>query len=50
VSETATGPNGAITTQAALKVNEGLGAAEKVAVEVVKGVYHIRGWGIAHSM
>ena len=48
--ETATGPNGVVTTRAALKVNAGLGAAEKVVDQVIDGVYHIRGWGIAHSI
>jgi alkyl sulfatase BDS1-like metallo-beta-lactamase superfamily hydrolase len=59
-NETATGPNGAITTRVALDVNRRGGLdqsaggtanpADKTVEEVVKGVYHIRGWGIAHSI
>ena len=49
-NETATGPNGAITTRTALTVNERLGATEsKIAERVTDGVYALRGWGLAHS-
>jgi alkyl sulfatase BDS1-like metallo-beta-lactamase superfamily hydrolase len=48
--ETVTAPNGAITTQDALNVNKLLGAHEKVVHEITEGVYHIRGWGIAHTI
>jgi alkyl sulfatase BDS1-like metallo-beta-lactamase superfamily hydrolase len=48
--ETVTGPNGAVTTRVALKVNAGLGVPEqKTAEAVLPGVYALRGWGIAHS-
>lgn len=50
INKTAIGPNGAITTQAAIDVNKGMGASEKIADQVIEGVYHIRGWGIAHSI
>ena len=49
-NETVTAPNGAITTQDALNVNKRSGVDEKVAEELAKGVYHIRGWGIAHTI
>ncbi len=49
-NETVTAPNGAITVQDALSVNKLLGADEKVVDEIGKGVYHIRGWGIAHTI
>jgi len=50
VTETVTGPNGAITTPTALSVNPRLGATEaKIAEPVAEGVYALRGWGIAHS-
>lgn len=49
-NETVTAPNGAITVQDALSVNKLLGAEEKVVDEIGKGVYHIRGWGIAHTI
>lgn len=49
-NETVTAPNGAITVQDALNVNKLLGAHEKVVEEITKGVYHIRGWGIAHTI
>jgi alkyl sulfatase BDS1-like metallo-beta-lactamase superfamily hydrolase len=48
--ETVTAPNGAITVQDALNVNKLMGAHKKVVDEITKGVYHIRGWGIAHSI
>ena len=48
--DTVTAPNGAITTQDALEVNKLLGATEKLVEEITEGVYHIRGWGIAHSI
>jgi len=48
--ETVTAPNGAVTVQDALNVNKLLGAHEKVVDELTKGVYHIRGWGIGHTI
>jgi alkyl sulfatase BDS1-like metallo-beta-lactamase superfamily hydrolase len=50
VSKTVKGPNGAITVPDALRVNELAGAHEKVVAELTDGVYHIRGWGIAHTI
>ena len=50
IDKTVTAPNGAITVQDALNVNKLLGAHEKVVDEITKGVYHIRGWGIAHTI
>ena len=48
--ETVTGPNGVVTTRLALEVDRRMGVPdEKVAEEVVPGVYALRGWGIAHS-
>jgi alkyl sulfatase BDS1-like metallo-beta-lactamase superfamily hydrolase len=49
-NETVTAPSGAITVQDALNVNKLLGADEKVVDEITEGVYHIRGWGIAHTI
>jgi len=49
-NETVTGPNGAITVQDALDVDQRSGVDEKVAEELAKGVYHIRGWGLAHTI
>jgi alkyl sulfatase BDS1-like metallo-beta-lactamase superfamily hydrolase len=49
-TETATGPNGAISTRTALGADERLGVTEaKTAEQVAPGVYALRGWGIAHS-
>jgi len=49
-SETATGPNGAVTTRAALLGNEKWGIGDTKRVErVTDGVYAMRGWGIASS-
>lgn len=49
-SETAVGPNGAITTPAALLANEKWGIGDTKRVEqVTDGVYAMRGWGIASS-
>jgi len=49
-SETAVGPNGAITTETALSVNARMGITDaKVAERVAAGVYALRGWGIANS-
>ncbi|MCJ7528989.1 MAG: MBL fold metallo-hydrolase [Methyloceanibacter sp.] len=48
--ETATAPNGAITTQAAIDANERFGATEKMALKVADGVYLLSGWGLGHSM
>ena len=50
IEETVTAPNGAVTVQDALNVNKLLGAHEKVVDELTEGVYHIRGWGIAHTI
>lgn len=49
-NDTVTAPNGAITTQDALKVDKLFGANEKVVDEVTEGVYQIRGWGLAHTI
>jgi alkyl sulfatase BDS1-like metallo-beta-lactamase superfamily hydrolase len=49
-SETAVGPNGAVTTQAALRANDKWGIGDTKRVEqVTDGVYAMRGWGIASS-
>ena len=48
--ETVTAPNGAVTVEDALTVNKLMGADKKVADEITRGVYHIRGWGIAHTI
>ena len=50
VEATVTGPNGAVTTRAALNANIKLGALEKSAVEVAPGVWLLSGWGLGHSM
>ena len=49
-SETVVGPNGAVTTDAALLANDkwGIGDAKRVE-RVTDGVYAMRGWGIASS-
>jgi len=48
--ETVTGPNGAVTTRTALEANARWGiTTDKLAEEVVKGLYALRGWGIASS-
>jgi alkyl sulfatase BDS1-like metallo-beta-lactamase superfamily hydrolase len=48
--ETVTGPNGVVTTAVALGANAKMGVPdEKIAEEVVPGVFALRGWGIAHS-
>jgi alkyl sulfatase BDS1-like metallo-beta-lactamase superfamily hydrolase len=48
--KTVTAPNGAVTTADALAVNKRMGAEQKIVDEMIRGVYHIRGWGIAHSI
>jgi len=48
--DTVIGPNGAVTVADALAVSQLMGAEKKVAHEITKGVYHIRGWGIAHTI
>ena len=49
-SETVVGPNGAVTTRAALLANENWGLGDTKHVErVIDGVYAMRGWGIASS-
>ncbi len=49
-SVTAVGPNGAITTPAALLANEKWGIGDKKRIErVTDGVYAMRGWGIGTS-
>ena len=50
VDKTVTMPNGAVTTEQATAVNQMMGADTKVVQEMTEGVYHIRGWGIAHSI
>jgi len=49
-SETIVGPNGAVTTRAALLANEkwGIGSTKRVE-RVTDGVYAMRGWGLASS-
>ena len=49
-SETVVGPNGAVTTRAALLANDKWGIGDTKRVErVTDGVYAMRGWGIASS-
>ena len=48
--KTVTAPNGAVTTADALAINKIMGADKKEVDEIAKGVYHIRGWGIAHTI
>jgi alkyl sulfatase BDS1-like metallo-beta-lactamase superfamily hydrolase len=48
--ETVTAPTGAVTVQDALNANELMGAQRKVVDEITEGVYHIRGWGLAHTI
>ena len=49
-SETAVGPNGAVTTRAALLANDKWGIGDTKRVErVTDGVYAMRGWGIGTS-
>ena len=48
--ETIIGPNGAVTVADAVVVSQLMGAEEKVVHEITEGVYHIRGWGIAHTI
>jgi alkyl sulfatase BDS1-like metallo-beta-lactamase superfamily hydrolase len=48
--KTVTAPNGAVTTADALAVNKRMGGEQKIVDEMTKGVYHIRGWGLAHSI
>jgi len=49
-SETVVGPNGAVTTRAALLANDkwGIGNAKRVE-RVTEGVYAMRGWGLGSS-
>ena len=49
-TETVTGPNGVVTTQAALRANEiwGIGAPKRVE-HVTDGVYAFRGWSLGNS-
>jgi alkyl sulfatase BDS1-like metallo-beta-lactamase superfamily hydrolase len=49
-SETVVGPNGAVTTRAAVLANEkwGIGAPKRVE-QVTEGVYAMRGWGLGSS-
>jgi alkyl sulfatase BDS1-like metallo-beta-lactamase superfamily hydrolase len=48
--ETAVGPKGSVTTPTSLTVNPRMGVTEaKIAEPVAKGVYALRGWGIASS-
>ena len=48
--ETILAPNGAVTVADAVKVSQLMGVEEKIAHEITKGVYHIRGWGIANTI
>jgi len=48
--ETETAPNGAISVADALTVNKLMGAEKKIVHEITDGVYHIRGWGLAHTI
>ena len=48
--KTVTAPNGAVTVKDALTVNKLMGAHKKVVDEITNGAYHIRGWGIAHTI
>jgi alkyl sulfatase BDS1-like metallo-beta-lactamase superfamily hydrolase len=49
-SETVVGPNGAVTTAAALSANDKWGIGNTKRVErVTDGVYALRGWGLASS-
>jgi alkyl sulfatase BDS1-like metallo-beta-lactamase superfamily hydrolase len=49
-NETVVGPNGAVTTQAALLANDKWGIGNTKLVErVTDGVYAMRGWGISSS-
>ena len=50
VEKTVIAPNGAVTVEGALAVNQLMGGDKKVAHEITNGVYHIRGWGIAHTI
>lgn len=50
VDKTVTAPNGAVTTEDAVGVNQLMGSDKKVVDEITNGVYHIRGWGIAHTI
>ena len=50
LEKTVIGPKGEVTVQGALEVNKLLGAEKKLVDEITPGVYHIRGWGIAHSI
>ena len=49
-SETVTGPNGAVTTRAALLANDkwGIGNTKRIE-QVTDGVYAMRGWGLGSS-
>jgi alkyl sulfatase BDS1-like metallo-beta-lactamase superfamily hydrolase len=48
-SETATGPNGSVTTAEALAVNRRMGVEAKAVSQLSPGVYALAGWGIAIS-
>lgn len=51
VTETVTGPNGAVTTQVALEANAKWGITEPTAAsEVAPGVYVMSGWALGQSM
>ncbi len=49
-TDTILAPNGAVTVMHALNANRSLGAESKTVEEMTDGVYHIRGWGIAHTI
>lgn len=48
--KTVVGPKGEVTVKDALRVNALWGFDKKVVDEITPGVYHIRGWGIAHTI
>lgn len=48
--ETVVGPNGEVTAKETLEVNALWGVDKKVVDEISPGVFHIRGWGIAHTI
>jgi alkyl sulfatase BDS1-like metallo-beta-lactamase superfamily hydrolase len=50
IEKTVIAPNGAVTVEDAVTVNQLMGADIKIAHEITNGVYHIRGWGIAHTI
>lgn len=47
--QTATGPNGSVTTAEALTVNQRMGVEVKTVKELAPGLYSLAGWGIGIS-